>query len=135
VALHQYLRSEIQSIEDLRKKWVKIRSAIAKANTDNTITIGSTTKSINEWLNWKREVAQEESKFAVSVHVRIKNAMDESVQKPQVVKDDSGQVKICKLLANLEYPEFLKKSQEVDEILETLDGKLSLKNATIMVEI
>jgi len=131
----KYIQSEIQSIEDLYKRWVTIRSAIAKANTVHTITIGEKTMTINEWLNWKREVATAQKLFFHKVHYQTKQALDANASRPSVYKDDDGKNIIVNLLSNVDYPEFVKKEHEIIEILERLDGQLSLKNATITIDI
>lgn len=130
-----HISSEIQSINDLRKRFVKIRSAIAEVNTKTSITVGSTTMTVNEWLNWKREIADDSRKFANNVANSVKHALDQQAQKPQLIKDDAGNVKIVNLIPNVDYAHCLKVVDEIDEMTEKLDGQLSLKNATIMIKV
>ncbi len=131
----EYLAGEIQAIEALRKRYVKIRSAIAKVNTVTPITIGPETMTINEWLNWKREQATSALQFASSLATDTKKALDIQSQRPSVFKDDAGNVKVVNVIANVDYPERLKAASDLDDMIEKLDGQLSLKNATITIDI
>src|SRR5271154_1619796 len=60
---NKVLTSEIQSIQDLSLRLEKIRASIARANLDHDITLNEKTKSIHEWLTWKRETAEKEGQF------------------------------------------------------------------------
>ena len=129
------MKREVQSIGDLENQLVKIRSAIAKANIETTLTVGEQTKSVYDWLTWKREVSEKQVQFFKHVYENIKHQIDKQATNPQVFKTEEGQVQVAKLSYNLEYADFLSASQKLSDTLETLDGKLSLKNATVMVDV
>lgn len=130
-----YIGRELQSINDLMRRVVSIRSSIAKANTENKITINDRTMTINEWLNWKRDVSEFEKTFFAQVSGNIKKGLDDSASRPQLMKADDGTIKIINITPNVNYADTLKKQQDVVEVLEKLDGQLSLKNATIFIEV
>lgn len=131
----EYIGSQLQAIDDLRKRFVKIRSAIAQANTVNTIKIGRHEMTINEWLNWKREQSKDEKEFHESIAKTLKVHIDNAAQRPSVFKDDQGNTKLANMIPNVEYSERLKAVEEISDMIENLDGQLSLKNATITIEI
>jgi len=125
---------EIQSIKDIEERIVKIRSAIAEANVRNDLTVGETTRSIYAWLTWKREIAENQKKFYKDIASRLKSVIDKESQNPTAFKDEDGKVSLAKLDLNLDYPYFQTLDQKLSDILETLDGKLSLKNATLVID-
>lgn len=129
------LSQELQSIFDLNTRLLKIRAAIAQANLQNEITVGKQTRSIFDWLTWKREVAGRESEFFRTVHTRVKSKIEEARNKPPVAKDMEGNFKLLKVLPTVDYSEYFRLEEETQNVLEQLDGKLSLKNATIVVSL
>lgn len=131
----KFLEKEFQSIGDFRRRLIKIRSAISKANLENEITLAETTMSIQDWLTWKREVAKEETSLINTVCSTVKRFLDESTNKPQCYQDSEGKPQLLKLKSNVDYAAFVRKQEKMTELFENLDGKLSLKNATIVVSI
>lgn len=129
------LKQEVQAIFDLNARLLKIRAAITTANLSNEITIGKTTRSIFDWLTWKREVATKETGFYRAVHTRLKTKIEEARNKPPAKQDEEGNWHLGKLVPNVDYTEFFRADEAAVEVLEQLDGKLSLKNATITVQI
>jgi hypothetical protein len=129
------LTAEMQSINDLYVRLVNIRDAIAHANIKNDITIDETTKSIYEWLVWKREVAEKHIGLYQKVFQGTKSVIDRMSQTPQAFKDDKGEPRLVEFVANLNYLDYVKKAEEKQAMLDKLDGLLSLKNATILINI
>lgn len=128
--------AEVQATVDLRKRRVKIRKAIAQANLTTEITIGNITRTIFEWLTWKREVVQNELGFIRAIHTKTKAAIDAVTKAPKFYKDEATQEnKILEIIPSLDYSLFVTAEQETQEALDKLDGLLSLKNATVMIEV
>ena len=130
-----FLKTEMQAIEDLRHRFVTIRSAIAKANENITLTIGDQSKTISQWLVWKREISKEHVLFYQNIYMRTKTAMDNASAKPQAYKDDNGDAQFVKVKANVDQQASLKRAEEITDALQKLDGLLSLKNATTIIEV
>lgn len=129
------VESEVQAIGDLRRRRVKIRKAIAEANLKTEVKIGESTLSIFEWLTWRREVAGNEKSFLRSVHANIKMAIDAVTKTPKFYKDESQENKIVEIVPSLDHSVFAKAEAEVQEMLDKLDGLLSLKNATVTIDV
>lgn len=127
--------SEIQAIRDLNNRLVKLRAAISIANLGNEISVEGEGKSIHDWLIWKREVSKNEMDFSAKIPSLVKTHMDQVTRQPQVYKDDEGKTHLVDFEINVDYPEFVKENGKLQNILGKLDGQLSLKNATIVVEI
>lgn len=130
-----FITSEIQSLGDLRRRYVAIRGAIAKANLENRIQLENFDLTIADWLVWKREVAQNELNFFNLAHQSVKNELDRASKQPQAYKDEKGESHFVKVVANADYPTLVKRAETLQTLLDQLDGKLSLKNATVMVEV
>jgi hypothetical protein len=128
------IRQEMQSVSDLQKRLENIRSAIAKANLFESVTVGAQTKSIYSWLIWKREILENDEKFKQSIVNQIKSQIDRQSVNPQVWKTEAGGVELCELILNADYGEQLKALENLGDIKEKLDGQLSLKNATVVIE-
>lgn len=131
----KYIASEIQSMNDLMARHLKLKGSVASANIHNAITVNGRTQTIHDWLNWKRDLSATELKFNNDVHTQVKSQTDHLQRQPQVYKDDKGETHLLEYEVNVEYGDFLKTSENVQEILEKLDGQLSLKNATIQLDV
>ena len=129
------IASEVQSIADLETRLAKIRTAIMLANLNNTAECGGETKSLYEWLIWKREVAGKRSQFYNQIYNDTKRKVDEIQRQPQLFKADGDKPVLVELEASLPYMDYAAKYSSVVETLNKLDGILSLKNATVMVEV
>lgn len=129
------IAEEVQSIKDLMSRIVGIRKAIADANVSSLLAVDDSTMSIQEWLTWKREVAKKELDFFNKIHVNVKRELDKIIASPQAYKDADGNAKFIEVIPNLDYKEFVEKAQKTQHKLDKLDGMLSLKNATILIEI
>lgn len=128
------MSQELQSIQDLETRLVSVRGAIARANIGTTLTIGEVTRSLYDWITWKREIAEKRIKMFNEFGSAIKRQIDKEASSPTAIKSAEGQYTFAKLVTNLEYSMLQGKFEKEGEIQEVLDGKLSLKNATTVVE-
>jgi hypothetical protein len=128
--------SAMQSIEDLQKRLIGIRRAIQKANTENTITANGITMSIADWLTWRREVAPTTEHIYREIREKL-NAMRNDAQRQGrgVVPSGTTDAKPNDIVVNLSEKELQGNIENLETILGQLDGQLSLKNATIVIEI
>ncbi len=129
------LVADVQAISDLETRLVKIRSAIMKANLENTAEVNGQVLSIYDWLVWKREVAPSKRGFYEQVYNYTKRKLEELQKSPQILKNDQGQTQLVEPETGLPYMEYAEKYSAVNEMLNKLDGVLSLKNATVLVEL
>lgn len=131
----EMIKREFQAIQDLSTRLQKIRAGISQTNISTTITIEGQTRSIHDWLVWRRELQKGEQGFIQICHSTVKQHVDSLMRQPQVVKDNEGKATLVEYKINVDYAELLKRDHTITEILERLDGQLSLKNATITFEI
>lgn len=129
------IAAEVQSIGDLESRLTKIRAAIMQANLSNMAECRGTTMPIYEWLVWKREVAKSLSNFYQQIYNNTKRKVDEIQRAPQLFKNDGDKPVLVELEVALPYMDYATKYSDVIETLNKLDGLLSLKNATITVDV
>lgn len=129
------IAKEVQSINDLYTRIVMIREAIAKANLQNTIAINGQTMTINSWLAFKREAGPHLTTFYKELYKNININQQNNVVRPQVTKDDNGNVKLVNYIYNYDLKAANDNAVSYQDIMDKLDGQLSLKNATVTIEI
>lgn len=134
-ALPNGIESEVQAIADLRERWVALRSGIAAANQETQVEIRNMTRSVQGWLTWKREIASKMLAFHKSIFQNLKAAQDRQINNPSAYKDDEGKTHIVDIAYRLDYQKSVKAAEMIQEILDTLDGKLSLINATAHLKV
>lgn len=128
------IAQELQAISDLSERVVAIRRAIAKANAETTITIGSTTKSIADWLTWRREIAPQRQQFYNEIFSKLSMMRNQALQKGlAVMEKDQGYS--LDFVININEKGLGDESEAIIETLGVLDGQLSLKNATTLIDI
>lgn len=129
-----YIASRIQSINDLRENLIQIRRAIQSANEHNAITIGTTTRTIADWLVWRRDVASSEINFYKRIKDGIDKARIAAVQRGHTATSPD-QAKPEDIIVNIDEVVLNNTIDSLTTAYERLDGQLSLKNATIMIEL
>lgn len=129
------LKNELQAIGDLNKRVVEIRTAIQRTNLTTTLTVEGVTKSIAEWLTWRKEVSNGEVAFVDSLRQNLLRARTQAQTRGVAVVNVGNQANApTDLIINLDEGELAKQAEKLETILGVLDGQLSLKNATIHVD-
>lgn len=138
-----WVKRERQAIKDLQSEIVAIRSAILKSNVESKTTMGDTTKTVFEWLTWRREVAPNERTFLASINQTIRANREKVQQKGgrvvsagvTAVVQASGDAPPEEILLHLNEAELLAEQENLEKVLGDLDGRLSLLNATTVINI
>lgn len=125
---------EKQAIQDLQLRLIRIRSLIQQANAEHTITIGEQTRSIVDWLTWRREVAPKHQRFLKEQMDKI-NQMHQTAARQGVSVTDKDAGFSSDFVVNVNERELADHIEELETTLGTLDGQLSLKNATIVIDL
>ena len=122
-----------QAIRDLNDRKVAIRLAIQSSNMHTDLTVQGETRLIAAWLIWRREVADwmtthlnHQTRALNSFRVQVKRAVGRGVPDDET---SSG------IIAHLSEADLAARSENLETILGDLDGQLSLKNATTIIEI
>lgn len=127
------IRRELQAATDLEEEKVAIRRAIQSANASNRITVSGRERSIADWLVWRRDVAPHTQAFLQGISRSIQTQRQELLKKGvQMTTPDTA--KPSDIVINVDEGALSKQMEDLEALLGTLDGQLSLKNATITIE-
>lgn len=129
----QLIKQEMQSINDLQARKVAIRRAIQEANANNSITVLGETRPIADWLVWRREIAENHGHFMTQLQAMIQQTRERYRAQGVMVGDTV--TKPSDYVVNLNEKELVDARERFEEILGLLDGQLSLKNATIVIDL
>lgn len=130
----QLVANEIAAIDGLFEYIIKLRTAISSANDKNSITIGNKTRTISEWLVWRRDVAPIKVSLLKSRLDQISATRNQALRSGRsLVTSDPGVTN--DIIVNVNEAELYAMAEELETQLGLLDGQLSLKNATIEIEL
>jgi hypothetical protein len=140
----EFVKRERQAITDLEARIVTIRTAIASSNLSTFATVGAETRTVFEWLTFRREVAEGRRLFLAQMNNYIRQVR-EKVQKDggrvitanvasTAIVEGSGKQAI-EVIIHLDEKELLEREENLLKILGDLDGKLSLLNATTVIDV
>jgi hypothetical protein len=141
--LEKFIREERQSVGDLEMRIVSIRTQIQASNLGASLTIGEHTRSVAEWLTWRREISKGQKEFLQDMWRLIQGNRQQVQQKGgRVVANVAASAAITldqstppEILVNIDEQGLLKEIESMEETLGTLDGRLSLFNATTTIEV
>lgn len=133
----------MQAIGDLEKRILVLRRAIAEANTKTELTIGDSTRTIADWLVWRREVLPDQKRHLMALRHRITQQRGAYIQQQtqqlqqRPATDDSSPDSMTPVDITVCINEFdlLQSIERLEAVEGELDGALSLKNATTMVNL
>ena len=130
------IERERQAIKDLSIRHIAIRLAIQKANHETQVTVEGNTFSLADWLTWRKEVAPDLQRFLANTRNQIDVARKQTVQRGGTVVGTAGEAtKPTDVIVNVDEAALAKESEQLEAILGGLDGQLSLKNATVTIDI
>lgn len=128
------IQRERQSMKDLEERKIAIRRSIAAKNMEIGLSLGGQTRSMADWLVWRREVAPAAQQFLVGLRAAVKAVREEFTRKGGgVVQPGEGKGQ-NDVVVNVSELKLAEEIEALEEILGALDGQLSLKNATTFVE-
>lgn len=132
----QVLAQEMQAVHDLGERRIRIRRAISAANDATSVKIGESTRSITDWLIWRREVAPGIKTHLAQIMTGIEGLRKQAQARGNtVVTSQDAAMKQNDVVVNVDERDIHRRLETIQEALDTLDGQLSLKNATVFVEI
>jgi hypothetical protein len=134
--IKQVIQNELQSISDLEDRLCALRWAIMRTNTSENIEIMGKIRTLYGWLVWRKEIANNQKYFYKQIYDVTKAEMDTLAKTPRLYKpSDDSTATLVEIEPNLDYMSYAAKAATVGEILDKLDGILSLKNATLLVDV
>src|SRR5690348_13210593 len=77
----EYITRERQAIKDLQERHVRIRMAIQQANQHTDVTVNGVTRTLADWLTWRKEISSSETTFLTDVRTVLERARREVQQR------------------------------------------------------
>lgn len=137
-----FIKKERQSIADLEKRIVLLRTEIQKANLSKTLTVLGETRTVSEWLTWRRELATPQKLFVTGIAYHLNNVRQQSNRnnaRVMAAAAASASVQtstdIPDYVVNVDEKEVISEVERIEQQLGELDGKLSLFNATALIQV
>ena len=124
-----FVKSRVQSVDDMLKNKNRLRVAINTANLSNKVTVAEETRSVAEWLIWRRECLPKQ-KHVVNQLLQAANNLRSRVNTSNQQHNQSVGV-----VSNLDEKKLNEEVLKIQSIENNLDTQLSLFNATTLVEV
>lgn len=131
----EFIKSELQAINDLEGNVLKTRLAIQKANFDTELTIGKFTMTVAGWLVWRREISGNRSQYYNTVNREVQRLRQAVLTAANTRAALNAEDKIVDVKVNVNEKKWAEESEELDEVLGQLDGRLSAFNATHTIDV
>lgn len=131
------IKRERQAIADLESRIVALRRGIQTANEMTTVTVNGATRSIADWLVWRRDVAPGQKKFLGSLRASLTSIRDQAKKQGVSIVSATASTaaeKPTDFIINISEQELADETEALEDTLGQLDGQLSLKNATIAIQ-
>jgi len=130
------IEKEMQAIHDLEEYKLKLRRAIQVANETTKITILGDTRTLADWLVWRREVSPQLEELYEQISRKIQEVRKTALQKSaSIAFDEKTATNPMDFIVHIDEKEILESAEHLEEVLGALDGQLSLKNATVLIEL
>ena len=130
------IASEMDSIKSLWRRTTQIRMAVLAANMATQLTVSGRAMSVQEWLEWRREVQKSEAQLVQSLNSKVNEARDVARRESTSLrKSDEAGGGYDDIILNMNETEVLAWNERLDKIAGELDGQLSRLNATTSITI
>lgn len=133
----EVISREMQAIHDLLQRNIVLRAAIQEVNLAEVVSIGGRSRTVAEWLIWKRDVAPVFGKWLQDLARRVGQVREQAKQRSvQVVSASAsvgGQTGPRDILINVDESALQKAIEDFTQMYGDLDGKLSIFNATTTI--
>lgn len=130
----QAVARERQAIGDLEKRVIAIRRGIQRANEATDITINAISRTIADWLVWRREIAPGQRAFLAKLRATLNGVRDQARKQGSGIIAPGAQAdKPSDFIVNINEQELAAEIETLEDTLGQLDGQLSLKNATVPI--
>lgn len=132
----EFIGRERQAVADLEERLVELRRRIAEANARTSLTIAGHTRTIADWLTWRREVAPGAKQFLGTLQGAVQSLRQQALQRGVQVFSAvsvSADANPNDIVVNVSEADISAEVDDMETVLGALDGQLSLKNATTTI--
>ena len=137
----KYIKEQLDSLNGLSDYLVQLRSAIAASNMGTLFTIRGVTKTVQQWLEWKREAGPKKLEALHEILEKIQTSREDAARHAAISSArSSAVVQQATILpegvtVNLDESALLKEIQELEELLAVIDGQLNQVNAQTKIKL
>lgn len=136
----KFIQEKRQAIRDLCKRFVAIRTAIQVKNLASDLTLHDQTQTIQEWLNWRREIANGVQQFQQALSNKLAQERARVTQQNvsatiRGARAETVQAGDGNLTVAFSEKEHFEEVEKTEQLVGDLDGKLSLHNATVKITV
>ncbi len=131
------IKKERQAIGDLEDRIVSLRRGIQQANDETYVSLNGETRTISEWLTWRRDVAPARKQWLAQISSSLHQIRENAKRQGAAIVSASvttGEMKPTDIVVNVDERGVAEESETLEDTLGQLDGQLSLKNATIQIK-
>jgi hypothetical protein len=133
---HKVVPAKLDSLRDLLERKLAIRSAINAKNSMVNITIAKQTRTVADWIVWRREAFKIELESWQALQRKVLDARQQCLTKGMSLKEDGTQPsKVNEVGCFITEGTISSRINQLNEIESTLDGKLSVVNATTTITV
>ena len=130
-----YIEKEIQSMEDLQEHRLALRRAIQVSNENTDVAVLGETRTIADWLMWRREALPQKISVYTQILRKIEEGRREAEQRGCNISTQDSKKFGMDFVVNVDEIDIREMLDKLENIDGTLDGKLSLKNAVTVIEL
>lgn len=131
---HEAIMREAQAVGDLESRIIALRRGIGLANDKTTVEVGGVSRSVTDWLTWRRDVAPKHKEFLARVSATVKQIRDTAKKQGfQTLTPGATATQPNDVVVNISEASLASDIERIETILGELDGRLSLHNATVMI--
>lgn len=128
------IAAELQAVSDLQERKVSIRDAIQTSNQTISLTVNGKTRTVAQWLHWKRDVSGVRQNFLRGLALGIQKAREKFLSQGKTIgKEEVNDPNV--IMVHLDELSLQKQIEDLEITLGELDGKLSLINATTTINV
>lgn len=124
-----------QAIHDLNERRISIRQAIAESNARTEATVLGDSRSVAKWLIWRREHADQDGAFITGLVRATADIRKKAMEKGSALVEVGGSAQRNDIVVHFSESDAAKERERHEELLGTLDGVLSLLNATTFIDV
>jgi hypothetical protein len=122
------LARELETIRALHDRKVLLRRLIRQAYERTMVILGDRSRSLADWLRWRREVSARRAGFLQALTTRMSCARRQAAWLNEARADKPRDV-----LVHLDEQDLARQRETLEETLGSLEGQLALKNATVTI--
>ena len=128
------IKREEQAIGDLETRVIALRRGIGLANDRVAVEVCGQSRTITDWLTWRRDVAPKRKEFLGRVSATVRQ-LRQNATKQGFATLAPGQpaANPNDMIVNIQEAALAADIERLEQTLGELDGRLSLHNATAMI--